>query len=295
MGGGYSTVDRTVRAKAKGYYTGSERQIFKSRNMHPEMCPRDMTFRESRDSEEHPNSQAIIIALDVTGSMGSISRELVKDGLPMIMQGIIDAGMPDPQLLFLGIGDHECDQAPLQVGQFESSDELLDKWLTSVYLEGGSGGNDGESYFLAWYLAAMHTEIDCFEKRGEKGVLFTIGDEPTLKNISYDALKNIMGQGQYSIMSAAELLEKAMEKYHVFHIHVKETPSGSRQRVVDGWRQMLGDNLLEVQSKNMIPELIVPVLKSLNKTQGTNTPATPEEFAPIEEKSTDIKPEEIML
>ena len=69
------------------------------------------------------------------------------------MDKIIQSGIKDPQVLFLAIGDHECDTSPLQVGQFESSDELLEHWLTHVWLEGGGGGNRGESYALAWHFA----------------------------------------------------------------------------------------------------------------------------------------------
>ena len=58
----------------------------------------------------------------------------------------------------------KCDSAPLQVGQFESSDELLDKWLTNIYFEAGGGGNGGESYALAWYFAALKTATDSMEK-----------------------------------------------------------------------------------------------------------------------------------
>lgn len=38
--------------------------------------------RECRDSEEHPETTPIIIALDVTGSMGRIPHDLVKNQLP---------------------------------------------------------------------------------------------------------------------------------------------------------------------------------------------------------------------
>lgn len=265
MGGGlYSIDNRLVRATSLGYATKSAHEIFTQRSINNAMNPHGVTIRESRDSVEHPNSLAIILALDVTGSMGSVPHHLVKEGLPNIMGAIIQKGMPDPQLLFLAIGDHECDESPLQVGQFESSDELLDKWLTDVYLEGGGGGNAGESYLLAWYFASFHTSIDCFEKRNEKGFLFTIGDEPTLKSIPKSRLQNIMGNGQYDNFSATVLFDKAREKYNVYHLHIRETGAGSRQETIDGWKQLIGDNLILVERHEDVSRIISEIItKSL--------------------------------
>lgn len=254
--GRYSLEKRRHRSAALGYHTKRREEIFSRRSINNAMNPHGIKIRESRDSEEHPESLSIILGLDVTGSMGSIPHYLVRNGLPNIVEGIIKNGIPDPQILFLAIGDHECDQSPLQVGQFESSDELLDQWLTDVYLEGGGGGNAGESYLLAWYFAAFHTSIDCFEKRKQKGLLFTIGDEPTLKNLSARALKEVMGDGQYFNTTAHQLLEKASAKYDVFHIHVKETMAGGRQETVDGWKQLLWDNLIIADSHEDIADLI---------------------------------------
>jgi hypothetical protein len=42
----------------------------------------------------------IIVALDVTGSMGRIPHDLAKVGLPNMMGGIIEHGIPRPQILF---------------------------------------------------------------------------------------------------------------------------------------------------------------------------------------------------
>ena len=261
MGGGsYNLYSRSVRASSEGYETKSAKEIFKSRSINNAMNPYGIVVRESRDSEEHPNSLAIILSLDVTGSMGSIPHHLVKEGLPHIMGTILQRGVPDPQLLFLAVGDHECDSSPLQVGQFESSDELLDKWLTDVYLEGGGGGNEGESYLLSWYFAAMHTSIDCLEKRGKKGYLFTVGDEPTLRAVPGSALKNIMGLDQTSPFTAEDLLAKAREKYHVYHLHIKETRSGSRPETIAGWKKLMGENLIEVEKHQDLSKIVAEII-----------------------------------
>src|SRR5688572_7412422 len=157
---------------ASNYRSATTDAIFKQnveQKVHVQMAPYGIKQRESRDSAEHPTTIGIMIWLDVTGSMARIPEDFVRDSMPMMMQDIVDLEVVDPQIFFGAIGDHECDRAPLQVGQFESSAELINKWLTSVYMEKGGGGNAGESYPLAWYFAGYHTSIDCFEKRGEKG------------------------------------------------------------------------------------------------------------------------------
>jgi hypothetical protein len=273
--GTYSVTNRTNNAEKFGYATASIGETFKQRTINNAMNPHGIQVRESRDSVQHPNSFAIILGLDVTGSMGSVPHFLVKEGLPHIMDKIIQNQEPDPQLLFLGIGDHECDSSPLQVGQFESSDELLDKWLTDVYLEGGGGGNAGESYLLAWYFAAQHTAIDCFEKRQRKGLLFTIGDEPCLTSLPKTVVRKLMGEGQFEDYTAAKLLEKAREKYEVYHIHVKETASGSRQEVINGWKQLIADNLLIANRSTDIANVITEAV--LKHRVGTTTTGTTSE------------------
>ena len=266
----YSSSDRGVRAVSAGYHDKAPEQIFKSRQLESAMDPRGVKFRESRDSEAHPNSVAIIIALDVTASMGKVPADLVKDGLPNMVQAIIDKGIPDPQILFLGIGDHVWDSAPLQVGQFESGDEELDKWLTETYIERGGGGNNGESYMLAWYFAARHTEIDCFDKRKQKGFLFTIGDEPVLDSIDARGLEKVMGPGQYGEIKSIDLLEEARKRYNVYHLHISETYSGARAQVQNDWKEMMGDNCVIIQSSSHVSSAISKIV-SENGTSDNDT------------------------
>lgn len=263
MGHGSYSVDRaTLRSTTNNYATKSTREVFSKTSMDNAMNPKGVEVRESRDSEEHPNSVPIIIALDVTGSMGHIPKALITEGLTKLMGTVIQAGIPDPQVLFLGIGDHECDRAPLQVSQFESSDELLDKWLKDVYLESGGGGNAGESYPLAWYFAGNHTSIDSMEKRNKKGILITIGDEPPLHDFPKGALDGIMGDtcAAQEGMTAGQLLEQAEELYHVYHINLRETRSGGRPETFGSWKQILGDRVKNVAEHEQLPNVIADLV-----------------------------------
>ena len=261
MGGGsYSLDNRAIRSSIKGYATASINETFTRKSIDNAMNPKNISIRESRDSDEHPESIAIILGLDHTGSMGKIPHHLVKEGLPHMMGKIIEKGCEHPQVLFLGIGDHLCDNAPLQVGQFESNDELLDKWLTELYLEGNGGGNGGESYSLAWYFAANHTSIDCFEKRKQKGFLFTVGDEPVHHLINSSFLKSLMGDGEYSNQTAEELFKKASNMYNVYHLHTTETMTGSRAHVINGWKTLIGNNLILVDNHKDIANIIADTI-----------------------------------
>lgn len=263
MGGGFYSVDRAA-ARSFSYKTQSREQIFSNRHIDPLMIIKNKV-RESCDSAEHPNSYPIIIGLDVTGSMGQVPENLIKEAFPEIMKTIQEKGIEHAQICFLGIGDHYSDDAPIQVGQFETSDELTEKWLKAIYIEGGGGGNNGESYHLAWYFAAFHTKIDSFEKRGIRGTLITIGDEPCHKSIAGSELKSLFGEGEKE-MTATELLAAAQKKWDVYHINVNDWSSedyGSPSK----WRDLIGDHLAlseGMESKeigNIISAIIVSSYK----------------------------------
>lgn len=259
-------------SKSKAYDTKSRSQIFTSANIDPEMNPQKIHLRESRDSDEHPNSLAIVVGLDVTGSMGFVPENIVKDTLPDLVDTIIQAGYPDPQVLFVGLGDFVYDRAPLQVGQFESSTELLDRWLTRVYLEGGGGGNEGESYNLAYLFAARHTAIDCWEKRRQKGFLFTIGDEPCLANIPGDIIKRLTPAAQASTVTTADILKEAQEKYKVYHMHLEHNDTARRPHRRAGWKELLGQNLSIVQNyKDVAKKIAHIVINDLDKVDAPKT------------------------
>jgi len=262
MGGSYySVTDRSTRSVAQGYQTKHKDDLFeqnKKREIHESMDPKKIRLRESRDSENHPNSVPVIVGMDETGSMDIVPEYLVREGLPKIMSGIIERGVPDPQILFLGIGDSKCDHAPFQVGQFESGDAELDMWLTRVWLEGSGGGNGGESYHWAWYFAAMHTVTDAWEKRKQKGFLFTIGDERCLSELSAREISEVMGYTPERSFRTEDLLAMAQEKYNVYHLHIMQGAQG--HYTLSYWKKLLGENCIVIDNYTGVSKAISDVV-----------------------------------
>lgn len=219
----------------------SHDEVFAQRNCHPLMSPLGLTVRESRDSDDHPNSLAIVFALDVTGSMGDIPHQLATATLPQFMSLLTACKVEDPQLMFMAIGDANSDHAALQVGQFESTAELMDQWLTWTYIEGGGGGTGEESYELAFYVAAEHTEADCWAKRGKKGYLFLTGDEHPYPVVSRNHVTGLLGSRLDQDVPIEEVIAAAAENYHLFFL----IPDLQRRRRCQArWRELLGDHVI---------------------------------------------------
>ena len=249
------------------YANMNREEIFKSRNLDEEMNIKNKV-RESRDSDEHPESFPIIISLDVTGSMGLVPEWLVKHGFPEIMKKIMEEGIADPQVCFVGFGDDYCDRAPIQVGQFESSDELTEKWLTKIWLEGGGGGNGKEDSQLTYYFAAVHTVTDSFEKRGKKGCLITISDDSYGASTSHNTLQRHFGDAEAD-MRISELLAEASKKWDIYHINLNDYLGGS-ERVKNSWKELLGEERVittENGEGKDIPDIIAGIiLRSFNES-----------------------------
>lgn len=254
----YSDYTRTI-AKS------SAREIFRSSGIKDYMNPKNIKVRESCDSEDNPNSNAIIVALDVTGSMGIIAERMAKEGLGTLVQGIYDRKpVADPHVMIMAVGDVFSDSAPLQTTQFEADIRIAEQ-LKDIFLEGGGGGNAFESYDLPWYFAARKTSIDCFEKRGKKGYLFTIGDElPPQQSATVQMLKEVLGSNdELAKLSPMEALKEAQEKYEVFHVIVEEGSFASREKrkVTSAWREILGARAVSLNNYKHIAEVILSVIE----------------------------------
>jgi hypothetical protein len=232
--------------------------------MKDSLNPLNVKVRESRDSVANPESNAIIVGIDVTGSMGMIAEALAREGLGVLFKEILDRKpVSDPHLMFMAIGDASCDTAPLQASQFEADARIIAQ-LTDIYLEGRGGGNDWESYNLPWYFAATHTSIDCFEKRGKKGFIFTVGDEFPAHPLTRAQILKVTGDSmQTDNLSNEELLTMVSRMYHVFHVIVEEGSCARRnlEGVTNAWKNVLGQNVLSLSDYTKLSEVIVSAIQ----------------------------------
>jgi hypothetical protein len=215
-------------------------QVFSQRSCHPLMNPLGVNLRESRDSADHPNTTSIVFALDVSGSMGTIPEQIARKELPTFMKALLDAGVTDPQVLFMAVQDCAGGVSPLQVGQFESTAELIDRWLTWCWIMGG-GASAYESYDLAFYFAAHHTKLDSLDKRGKKGYLFMTGDEPCYDNLSAAWVKEFVGDSLPKDVALKQVIQECSDMYHSFFL----VPDPQRGKQVSPyWNQFLGEQTI---------------------------------------------------
>lgn len=222
--------------------------------VHDQMNPYGAT-RESRDSDQHPDSLAIAVVFDVTGSMGTVPRVL-QTKLGALMRVLIQKGyVAHPQLLFGAVGDAYCDRVPLQIGQFESGLEMDDD-LGKIYLEGGGGGQVHETYELALYFLAHHTAIDCFDKRGHKGYVFTIGDEKPYPVVRRQQVQELIGDTLKRDVPTEQVVAELQRRYNHFHIIPTNTSHGSSDEVQGRWRELLGERVLLLDDEAAVCETI---------------------------------------
>ncbi len=217
--------------------------------------PKGVKFRESCDSEAHPNSRTVAVLFDVTGSMHKVPQ-MMQEKLPKLMGLLLRKGYLDhPHVLIGAVGDAVDDQAPLQVGQFESGIEIEND-LTNLWLEGGGGGTMSESYELGMYFMSRHVKMDCLDKRNQKGYLFIIGDEKPYDSVKKDEVKKFVGDDIQANIPIETMLKELEEKFEVFFIIPNMTSHYNSKEVNNRWKDLLGQNVIKLEDPAGIAELI---------------------------------------
>lgn len=268
MGGGsWTSVAFEIKVRDMGFdstasmASSTAQQVYKQRELNRELDP-FIVVRECRDSEEHPNTLPVILALDVTGSMGMAAVKCAAK-LDEIMEALYEK-VKDVEFLVMGIGDLAFDSAPIQATQFESDIRILDQ-TAKIWFEGGGGTNAYESYTAAWYFGLHNTDLDCW-KRGKKGIIITIGDEPLNPHLPYKKLSETVGDhGQGRLLAdvkTEDLYRQACEKFDIYHIvtGIERVVRYYQRRIDDTWKKLLGQRCLQ-GSCDDLPKLIGQIVE----------------------------------
>ena len=267
----YSAYSATATATSlDALLTLDTNQVYDSCKLDPLLDPKGVT-RECRDSEEHPETFPIILALDVTGSMGKATK-MCAAKLNDIMEELYGK-VKDVEFLMMGIGDLSYDRAPIQATQFESDVRILDQ-TPKIYVEGGGGGNAFESYTAAWYFGLYNTSLDCW-KRGKKGVIITLGDEPLNPYLPGPNLGYTLDCPSQDV-DTQDLYEQACEKFNIYHIAITDREcsyANYAERIKNSWGKLLGQRCMYGTSEDL-PKLIGQIVEdSLNDNTFIMKPA----------------------
>lgn len=255
--GSYTASDwaKLKKSRAIDSKTSTE-QIFVQNKMLDKFNPRFVNMRESRDSEDNPQSTPIVIGLDVTGSMGYLPTQIIKESLNTLMVELYGGNIvTNPQLMFAALGD-VLDYAPLQVTQFESdiriAEQLMDLWLE------GHGGDTPEDYQLLWYFLAKHTNIDSFNKRGKKGICITIGDANIHPTTSVHHINKIFDDNAEKAYTSKELAMAASATYELVHIVIGETPYD--------FAELVPGRVITIKKANIahLTDVLITVIRIIN-------------------------------
>ena len=238
--------------------TDNLQDFYTQRSIHKDLNPYKVV-RECCDSEEHPNTIPVIIGLDVTGSMGGACVKTAQN-LNTIITSLYDE-FEDVEFMIMGIGDLSYDHAPIQVSQFES-DIRIAEHLDNVYMEHGGGGNGFESYTAAWYFGLYHTALDCW-KRGKKGIIITMGDEPLNPYLPKEKLNKVLGDHVEADVETKDLYQLAKEKFDIYHIAINDKDDCYKRykdRVDKSFSKVLGEDF-KIATLDELPKTIVDCIK----------------------------------
>ena len=265
-----TTMGRSV--STSGVISGSysNQDMFKARTIDSALDPKNV-IRECCDTEEHPSTIPVILALDVTGSMGESAVEVAKK-LNIIMTKLYEK-ITDVEFMIMGIGDLSCDYHPIQASQFESDIRIAEQ-LDKIYFEFGGGGNNYESYTAAWYFGSRHTKLDCLN-RGRKGIIITMGDEQLNPYLPYKSLSAVTGDNPQNHVETKDLYEEASQKFNIYHLDVDHHRRWDEAEIVKSFKKYLDDTHFRRVTMDSITNEIVDIIVSEAENNITDTVTSP--------------------
>lgn len=139
-----------------------------------------------------------------------------------------------------------------------NSSDFMTMMMMSQLMGGGNGGEDPH---MCWYFAANHIKTDALEKRGIKGCLITISDEPIHKTLPKEAITHYIGDECGEDLATSFVYRECAEKWDIYHIHVEHGGYYGVEGVSNSWKPYVGDNLI-ISDKEHVGESIARIVSN---------------------------------
>ncbi len=287
--GRISSAERSGRSYM-GHSARVERHEVEAK-VHPKLNPKALNsagknVREAFDLPEHPNSVPVAVIFDTTGSMRSLPELFVKQ-LPKLMELIRSKGyLSDPQLLFGAVNDATTYPiAALEVGQFESGNQM-DDVITNILLQGGGGNGVTESYELVFYYMARHTDLDSVKKRNKKGYLFIIGDEIPYSSVNVQEVKEWIGDDLQANIPTPEIVAELKQKFDVYWLFPTGAANSDNQSAQKTLQDLFGQNFLRLKKPE---EICLTIAATIAISEGRDPRTVASDLKAAEGSSAEIQ------
>lgn len=200
----------------------------------------------------------IVLAFDVTGSMGTLPK-ILSDKLPMLAgQLAIREYLRQPMISLAAIGDIRSDTAPIQVTDFVEP-RHLDSQLERLFFEGFGGGNDQESYEFTAYAYAERSELP----EAQTPFFIFTGDEGFRPTLAASDLERHFDEKHARAIDAKEVFDKLKQVYHGNVIKIRRSYGSAHTdgRIQRQWEEALGaDYIVPITDDQAIGDITLGVL-----------------------------------
>jgi hypothetical protein len=275
MGG--DTYDRDVgKSSSSGHFGSGGTSSSRSKKdlgrsgLHPDLNPAGKIITSLKESP-------VVVVLDVTGSNIEFAR-IFYDKAPMLHGQIEQQGyLKDFDICFIATGDAYCDYAPLQVCDFEYG-IALDNQLKKLFLEGGGGGGQMETY----ELAAHYLNASCKMPNAKVPFCFIIGDEAPYPYLTNDILQPVLKENLTEQISNKAIFSKLFKKFcgNVFFIQnpycgTQRGYNSHTQNIKEAWVEAFGalnsEKIIPVYEEKSIIDIILGKIAMVSKIRDMAT------------------------
>ncbi len=192
---------------------------------------------------ETKSSAPLVIACDVTGSMGEWPATIFSKLPYLDLEGQEYLG-EDMEISFAAVGDVFSDKYPLQVRPFGRGKDLEAR-LKELIVEGNGGGQTCESYDIAAYYYAHNVEMP----NAIKPIFIFIGDEGLYDFLDKNSAETLCFGTDVKRITVEQVIRELQNKFAVYLVR---KPYGSTSesnahesvnfKIQSQWEKLLGED-----------------------------------------------------